>query len=140
MYVAVVETDIVTFTFSAGTAAPLIMTVSVESSDLFTVDNLKVALASDIENTILMQVTYQTPAASIPGVADITVDLWPEIAIYAYKDGESIAINSGSEVGLATLNPRQPAMIPGSPPTLDPITSYPCTFHITTTQTSLWAK
>lgn len=137
MLPAVCHNDVITYVFSAGTAAPLVTKVVVTSSDKLTVNGLKVAVEQDIKNTPGLSVTYQTPTASIPGTAIITVVSYPKLALLTTKDGAKIAISDGSQIGVAKLSVTSPAKIPGSPPAPDPIPEYPCTFSITTFQTKL---
>jgi hypothetical protein len=137
MYPAVRELDLITYSFSIGLISPFVTTVVVTSSNILTVENLIVAVASDIENTPALVVTYQTNVASIPGTGHITVDTWPNLATNTTKINNAIVISDGLEVGIATLTVDVPAQIPGSPPTPDPIISYPCSFKISTSQDKL---
>jgi len=134
---AVRETDVITYVFAAGTASPLVTMVVVTTPNKVTVDSLNVAVHSDIEGTPELPVVYQTPVASIPGTANITVDLWPTLALKTFKDGDSIAITDGTQIGIATLTVVSPAMIPGTTPVPDPIATYPCTLAITASQNKL---
>ena len=134
---AVRENDVITYVFTAGTASPLVTIVVVTTSDKIQVDNLKVAVGSDVVDTPELPVTYETPVASIPGTANITVDEWITLGFLTFKDGDEIATTDGTQVGIATLTVDVPAQIPGSPNTPDPIVSYPCTLAITASQDKL---
>jgi len=134
---AVREADVITYVFSAGTATPLITAVVVTTTDKMQVDGLKIAVGSDVEDTPELPVVYQTLTASIPGTANITVDLWPTLALKTFKDGDNIATTDGTQIGTAILTVDIPAQIPGTPPVPDPITIYSCTLAITASQNKL---
>ena len=137
MYSAIREQDLITYTFTGGIASPLVTMVVVTSSDNLTVNSLRVAIATDIENTPALVVTYQTPVASIPGTGHITVNTWTDIASKTFKDNSGIVISTGAETGIAILTVDMPAQIPGTPPMPDPNLSYLCSFKIIPSQDEL---
>lgn len=133
----IIDKDVITIAPAAGMTVlqPATDIVKVNTSTKNTVDNLAVALTSDIEAQTL-SVNYAAGSFVTPGAGTITYK-WPNKAANLFKDGEAVLINSG--VGNWSMEVTTPAIQPGSPPVPDPSSSYTGTFTITTLQTKLLA-